>query len=90
MTAARAILAGLRNTRTTSAGALSGVAVAWIAVHYWDTLPAGVAEALLVVAVAQIVGGVAARDAKAPARPNARPRSRGRSASPTPPREPTP
>lgn len=82
MTAARAILAGIRNTRTTSAGALSGVAVAWIAVHYWDTLPSGVAEALLVVAVAQLVGGVAARDAKAPSRPRAR--SRGRSASSTP------
>jgi len=88
MIAARSILAGLRNTRTTSAGALSGVAVAWIAVHYWDALPTGVAEALLVVAVAQIVGGVAARDAKAPTRPSPRPRGRGRSAASSSPKEP--
>lgn len=63
MSMLRAIAIGARNRGTTAVGAISGAALAWIAVHYWSSLPAGVGEALLILAAAQLGGGVLARDA---------------------------
>jgi hypothetical protein len=56
-------MVGARNGRTTAVGAVSGAALAWIAVHYWRSLPDGIGEALLILAIAQLTGGILARDA---------------------------